>query len=215
MQYYQEITLIPDAEISVNFLWTKVFTQLHIAFADRLNRTGTMDLAVSFPEYQEHSLGSKIRLIAESQETLEAFAVSRILSRYADYVHFTGIRPVRENRISGWAVYSRWQPKGALPGRARRYAKRHADITYEEALQLLKQKKTKNYPPLYQNAEPDQRPGIQPVHPKKADGKSFRRNRQRLRPQPGSYRTGILTKIKRHQEIPDFIALFAEAKNLG
>lgn len=147
MQYYQEITLIPDAEISVNFLWTKVFTQLHIAFADRLNRTGTMDLAVSFPEYQEHSLGSKIRLIAESQETLEAFAVSRILSRYADYVHFTGIRPVRENRISGWAVYSRWQPKGALPGRARRYAKRHADTTYEEALQLLKQKKIKNYPP--------------------------------------------------------------------
>lgn len=34
MEYYQEITLLPCAEVSLAFLWTKVFTQLHIAFAD-------------------------------------------------------------------------------------------------------------------------------------------------------------------------------------
>ena len=37
MEYYQEITLLPCAEVSLAFLWTKVFTQLHIAFADEKN----------------------------------------------------------------------------------------------------------------------------------------------------------------------------------
>ena len=43
MLYYQEITLLPDAETSVNFLWTKVFTQLHIALADRKNKQSRGD----------------------------------------------------------------------------------------------------------------------------------------------------------------------------
>lgn len=148
MQYYQEITLLPDADISLNFLWTKIFTQLHIAFADRKNHTGVMDLAVSFPRYGEQTLGDKLRLIADSPEILDDFGVSHVLARYEDYVHMTKVRPVHENRIHGWAVYSRWQPKGALPRRARRYARRHDDTTYEEAMKLLKQKKGKGpYPP--------------------------------------------------------------------
>ena len=32
MQFYQEITLLPDVEISPYFLWTKVYTQIHLAF---------------------------------------------------------------------------------------------------------------------------------------------------------------------------------------
>ena len=40
MEYYQEITLLPCAEVSLAFLWTKVFTQLHIAFADEKNKSG-------------------------------------------------------------------------------------------------------------------------------------------------------------------------------
>lgn len=40
MEYYQEITLLPCAEVSLAFLWTKVFTQLHIAFADEKIKAG-------------------------------------------------------------------------------------------------------------------------------------------------------------------------------
>ena len=56
MEYYQEITLLPCAEVSLAFLWTKVFTQLHIAFADEKNKSGHNPYAVSFPEYRETGL---------------------------------------------------------------------------------------------------------------------------------------------------------------
>lgn len=59
MEYYQEITLLPCAEVSLAFLWTKVFTQLHIAFADEKNKSGHNPYAVSFPEYRETGLGEK------------------------------------------------------------------------------------------------------------------------------------------------------------
>ena len=45
MNFYQEITLIPDAEISPYFLWSKVYTQLHIALADVKNQHG-VDLSL-------------------------------------------------------------------------------------------------------------------------------------------------------------------------
>lgn len=147
MQYYQEITLLPDAETSRSFLWTKVFTQLHIAFADWKNRHGAMDFAVSFPEYGAETLGSKIRLMAETEEALTAFDAGRVLARLSDYVHLTRVRPIPARRVRGWAIYSRWQEEGALPSRARRYARRHADVSYEKALRLLDKGKPKTVPP--------------------------------------------------------------------
>ena len=52
MEYYREITLLPDAEVPLYFLWTKVYSRLHIAFADRKNKFSTV-YAVSFPEYKD------------------------------------------------------------------------------------------------------------------------------------------------------------------
>lgn len=150
MLYYQEITLLPDAETSVNFLWTKVFTQLHIALADRKNKQSRVDIAVSFPEYGENTLGTKMRILAESEETLEEFLARKVLRRFSDYVHITGIRPVRLKLIRGWSIYSRWQPDGTAERKARRYVRRHEGVTYEEARKLLKEKKADDYPPYIQ-----------------------------------------------------------------
>lgn len=147
MQYYQEITLLPDAETSRSFLWAKVFGQLHIAFADWKNRNGSMDFAVSFPEYGEKTLGSKIRLMAETEEALTAFDAGRVLERFSDYVHINRVHPILARRVHGWAVYRRWQDEGALPSRARRFARRHAEVSYEEALRLLNKGKSKTVPP--------------------------------------------------------------------
>ncbi|MCO4790206.1 type I-F CRISPR-associated endoribonuclease Cas6/Csy4, partial [Vibrio cholerae] len=34
MNYYQEITLLPDADIALGFLWQNVFQQVHIALVE-------------------------------------------------------------------------------------------------------------------------------------------------------------------------------------
>ena len=100
MEYYQEITLLPCAEVSLAFLWTKVFTQLHIAFADEKNKSGHNPYAVSFPEYRETGLGEKIRVFAEAQE-LERLNLSKVLGHLFDYVHCTSIRKVPERKAAG------------------------------------------------------------------------------------------------------------------
>jgi CRISPR-associated endonuclease Csy4 len=140
MEYYQEITLLPCAEVSLAFLWTKVFTQLHIAFADEKNKSGHNPYAVSFPEYRETGLGEKIRVFAEAQE-LERLNLSKVLGRLLDYVHCTSIRKVSERKLRGYAVYSRYQPEGSIRVKAKRYAKRHPGVTIEEAARLLQGKR--------------------------------------------------------------------------
>ena len=140
MEYYQEITLLPCAEVSLAFLWTKVFTQLHIAFPDEKNKSEHNPYAVSFPEYRETGLGEKIRVFAEAQE-LERLNLSKVLGRLFDYVHCTGIRKVPERKLRGYAVYSRYQPEGSIRVKARRYAKRHPGVTIEEAARLLQGKR--------------------------------------------------------------------------
>ncbi len=138
MDYYQEITLLPDLEVPPAFLWTKVFSQLHIAFADEKNRNGRNPYAVSFPEYGEEGLGEKIRIFAEEEE-LERLNLPKVLARFMDYVHYKSIRKVP--RIKRYAVYSRYQPEAALWRKAKRYAKRHPETDIEKAKQLLKTKK--------------------------------------------------------------------------
>ena len=143
MEYYQEITLLPCAEVSLAFLWTKVFTQLHIAFADEKNKSGHNPYAFSFPEYRETGLGEKIRVFAEAQE-LERLNLSKVLGRLLDYVHCTSIRKVPERKVQErktYAVYSRYQPEGSIRVKAKRYAKRHPGVTIEEAARLLQGKR--------------------------------------------------------------------------
>jgi CRISPR-associated endonuclease Csy4 len=139
MKFYQEITLIPDAEVPLYFLWTKVYTRLHTAFADQKNKYGTV-YAVSFPEYNERSLGTKVRILALKEEDLKTLNLSEALKVFADYVHLTRIRPIPEGRIKGYAVYSRYQPENSLLGKIRRYVSRHDGISYEQASDLIRRK---------------------------------------------------------------------------
>ncbi|WP_302441878.1 type I-F CRISPR-associated endoribonuclease Cas6/Csy4 [Colibacter massiliensis] len=150
MEYYQEVTLLPDAEIPVHFLWTKVFTQLHIAFADRKNKIGCMDFAVSFPEYAEVGPGSKLRIFADTEEILQSLELKLILQRFLDYAHVTRVRAVPKNRIKSYAVYSRYQGDGSVHQKAMRYARRHPETTYEQAVKFLRQKKDKERFPYIQ-----------------------------------------------------------------
>ena len=136
MRFYLEITLLPNPEIGRNFLWSKVFQQIHLGLVEAQDQQGKIPIGISFPEYETGEkyslLGSKLRLLAHDEATLSQFNASQWLSRLSDYVHCTGIRPVPE-KITGYAIYQRQQPKTSNERLARRYAKRH-NIDYDTAL---------------------------------------------------------------------------------
>ena len=96
MNYYQEITLLPDADIALGFLWQKVFQQVHIALVDHKVGVNQSAIAIGFPDYRQAQfpLGNKLRLFAEDLEVLERLAIQKWLIRLEDYVHVKGIKPV-------------------------------------------------------------------------------------------------------------------------
>lgn len=128
MRFYLEITLLTSPEIGLNFLWSKVFQQIHLGLVETQDAERQSPIGIGFPKYwneeTKFSLGSKCRLFATNQATLERFAAPQRLARLSDYVHCTSIRPVPE-AVTGYATYRRLQPKTNPERLARRYAKRH------------------------------------------------------------------------------------------
>ena len=145
MKFYLEITLLPNPEVGVNFLWSKVFQQIHLGLVEMQDNQRQVPIGLSFPEYvigDKYSLlGSKLRLFANDEAMLNQFDAVKWLARLSDYVHCTSIRPVPE-KIVGYAIYQREQPKTNPERLARRYARRLAerekraevDADYETAL---------------------------------------------------------------------------------
>lgn len=137
MGFYCEITLLPNPEVNLNFLWSKVFQQIHLGLVEMQDDNGQVPIGVAFPEYvveEKYSeLGGKCRLFAQDEATLARFDVAKWLDRLSDYVHCTRIREVPE-KLVGYAIYQRQQPKTNKERLARRYAKRHK-ASYEEGLQ--------------------------------------------------------------------------------
>ncbi|MGV6859866.1 MAG: type I-F CRISPR-associated endoribonuclease Cas6/Csy4 [bacterium] len=138
MKYYQDVTLMPGPEIPLYFIWEKVYQQLHLALVEIQDENGKVPVGAGFPGYEQEppSLGNKLRLFAPSRSDLEALDAKKWLSRLADYVHLTGMRPVPEN-VSRIVSFKRVQPKSNNARLARRKAKREG-ISMEEALEKLK-----------------------------------------------------------------------------
>ncbi len=137
MKYFLDITLLPDAEITLGFIWFKVYQQVHIALAENKNDDNQSDIALSFPQYFEKDktfpLGNKLRLFSPTQAGLENLAISTWLKRFVDHTHVTSIKAVPEV-ITEYACFSRQQFTTNLSRLAKRRAKRHKE-TFEQALQ--------------------------------------------------------------------------------
>lgn len=143
MKFYQEITLIDQAEISPYFIWSKLYTQLHIGLAEIKDVNEKVNIGISFPKYiyeqgdeakkSKVHLGDKLRIFAETQADLEKLNISKWLERLMDYLHITSIRDVPEAKISGYAIYRRIQVKTNAERLARHRMKR-GDIGFDEAL---------------------------------------------------------------------------------
>ena len=140
MKYYQEITLIDQAEISSYFIWSKLYTQLHIALAEIKDTNNKVNIGVSFPQYlfekndknSKVNLGTKLRIFAQNEADLKKLDLKKWLDRLTDYVHITSIREVPEN-IKSYAIYKRKQVKTNAERLARHRVKR-GDIGFDEAL---------------------------------------------------------------------------------
>jgi len=99
MKYYLDITLLPEADITLGFIWQKVYQQVHIALVDNKVAGNESAIAVAFPLYGEHAfpLGNKLRLLAEDESQLTGLNINRWLNRFEDYVHIKSIKPVPEH----------------------------------------------------------------------------------------------------------------------
>lgn len=133
MKYFIDITLLPDAEANLGFLWQKVYQQIHLALVENKSGENQSLVAISFPEYgtKAFPLGSKLRLMAEEATLLEALNLSKWLNRLTDYCHYTTVKPIPG--VTEHAVFSRKQFNSNVERLARRRAKRKNE-SYEQAL---------------------------------------------------------------------------------
>lgn len=140
MTYYIEIKLLHDPEISLGFIWKKVFTQIHLALVEQ----GSSTVGVSFPGYGDKifPMGDTVRLFAATQGELEAVDILKWMNRLKDYVTISKITKIPDD-IQAYAQFFRVQVKTGKERLARRYAKRH-DVTYEEALRHYEQMEEKS-----------------------------------------------------------------------
>lgn len=114
MKYYIEITLLPNAEVSLGFLWEKVYQQLHLALTENKISEYESAIGVSFPKYGDKPfpLGDKLRLFAQTEEQLQKLDIGKWLNRLTDYTHCTSIREVPPN-IDAFVCLKRKQFKSA------------------------------------------------------------------------------------------------------
>ena len=137
MRYYIELTLLPNPEVDLYFLWSIILQAVDFGLVERQDEQKQSAIGVTFPEYKQEArfatLGSKLRLFAPSQAKLEALDVRKWLDKLTDYVHITSIRSVPE-KVTDYVVYQRIQPKTGKDRLVKRYLKRHPEVTQEQAI---------------------------------------------------------------------------------
>jgi CRISPR-associated endonuclease Csy4 len=133
MNFYLDITLLPDAEANIGFIWQKVYGQLHLALVEQQTENGHSAIAVSFPEYSDNvfPLGRKLRLFSKTSEQLQRLNLAKWLNCLTDYTHCTSIKEVPQ--VERYARFKRVQFDSNIERLARRRVKRKGE-SLEEAL---------------------------------------------------------------------------------
>lgn len=152
MKYYIEITLIDDSEYSLPQLWSKLYMQIHLALVEQQNPDKTVNIGVSFPEYQYTEkeglefaiLGSKLRIFANTEAELVRLNLTKWLERLTNYVHIKSIQPVPEN-FNCYLLVKRYRADMNLEGLTRRFMQRESkrtgrEISFEEARSIQNQR---------------------------------------------------------------------------
>jgi CRISPR-associated endonuclease Csy4 len=137
MKYYLDITLLPDAEANLGFLWQKVFQQVHIALVDNKVGDNESAVALSVVNYgdKDFPLGNQLRLLANTDEALQKLDIHRWLNRLSDYCHIKPIKPVPTD-VTQYACFKR-KPVKSIEKKAQRRAV-HLNKPYDEVLAYLR-----------------------------------------------------------------------------
>ncbi len=151
MKFYIELTIVSSTEISFSVAWSKLFTQLHLAFVEQKDANEQTPYGVSFPEYKTVEskgkrlmlLGSKLRVFANSADELQKLDLDKWLERLTDYVHVKS--PQQVKGVTQYLTVNRYRPKASAENLARRYARRK-NISVEEALKRLEGYQPKHDP---------------------------------------------------------------------
>lgn len=136
MKYYIELTLMDNPDFNLYTLWSKLYTQLHLAFVEQKDSQEKIAYGVSFPRYRLSQdkgvgfLGDKLRIFAHSAQELEQLNLNQWLARLNDYVHITAPRETPHNVSYG--IYSRAVPKDSVEKRILHQAQRR-NISITEA----------------------------------------------------------------------------------
>ena len=136
MKYYLDITLLPNAEANLGFLWQKIFQQVHIALVDNKVGDNGSAIALSVVDYgdKDFPLGSKLRLLAGSEDALVKLDIQQWLKRLSDYCHIQPIKNVPDD-IKQYARFKR-KPVKSIEKKARTRAE-HLNKPYAEVLAYL------------------------------------------------------------------------------
>jgi len=139
MKYYVELSLLPDADIGLGFLWQKVYQQVHLALVEHKVADHQSAIGLSFPKYGDtlFPLGDKLRLFAHTEEQLQALDIAHWLRRLTDYTHCTSIREVSP-KVDKFVRFQRFNIKSNFEKKAARRAK-HLGKPLEEVMQYMRQ----------------------------------------------------------------------------
>jgi len=133
MNYYVNIELMADTEITLGFIWKKLYAQIHLALVEVKEEKSLVSIGVGFPKYSnDRFLGDTLRIFAPTKEELERLDVNRWVERLLDYVSVSEIKEV-PSTVTEFVSFRRKQFKTNAQRLARRQAKRKG-ISIEEAL---------------------------------------------------------------------------------
>ncbi|MEY0489862.1 type I-F CRISPR-associated endoribonuclease Cas6/Csy4 [Proteus terrae] len=112
MKYYQDIKLLPATEISLGFIWEKVYQQIHLMLVEHKLDTNVSEIGLSFPAYGDKTfpLGDRLRLFTETEISLSRLNVAKWLQQLSDYIRIEPVKPVPSN-VGEYACFTRHNPK--------------------------------------------------------------------------------------------------------
>ena len=148
MKHYLDITLLPDSDITLGFIWQKVYQQVHIALVDNKVGGNESAIAIAFPHYGDGKfpLGHQLRLLATTEAQLSKLNIQKWLNRFEDYVHIKSIQPVPKNAAQVCFVREQVKGQASIEKKMLAKAKHQSEkfgIPLDECLQKLEKSKPK------------------------------------------------------------------------
>ena len=132
MNYYVDIKLLTDTEITLGFVWKKLYAQIHLALVEVRDENNLVSFGLGFPKYSnDRFLGDTLRIFASTKEELERLDLNRWIGRLLDYLTVSEIKEVPTS--TEFVSFRRKQFKTNVERLARRQAKRKG-ISFEEAM---------------------------------------------------------------------------------